>query len=196
MLAGYKPPAPKRRPGQGNVGRNPAKKVPATPSKRSASFDFESGSLAPWKIVEGKFGHIIGSRNTFFHNKGEYNKQGRFYLTTLEPTAEAEKGMDRQTGVIVSPLFIPKAGKMTFRVGGGGGKSTYVALCTADGTEVRLARGINDQTMQSASWDLTPYAGKSMFLKVVDDSTTGWGHVTVDHFQFDGEVLDELPQVK
>ena len=196
LLASYKPPASKQRSDQGNGRRNPAKRVPATPSKRSVSFDFETGKLAPWKIVKGKFGHIIGSRDAFFHNKREYNKQGRFYLTTLEPTPGAQKGMDSQTGVIVSPLFIPQAGRMTFRVGGGRGESTYVALCSADGREVLFARGVNDQVMQKASWDLSPYAGKKMFLKVVDNSTTGWGHITVDNFEFDGRVLNELPQVK
>ena len=110
-------------------------------------------------MVAGEFRHIIGNRDRFFHNKGEYNKQGDYYLTTLETSATAERGSDQQTGVIVSPLFIPKGGEMTFRVGGGGGPATYVALCTADGTEVQTARGVNDQLMQKASWDLTPYAG-------------------------------------
>ena len=192
LLSNYKPPAPKRRSGN-NAKSNPATKSSATPSKRSASFDFESGTLAPWKIVEGRFGHIIGSRETFFHNQREYNKQGAFYLTTLESSADAEKGMDSQTGVIVSPLFVPEAGTMTFRVGGGRGESTYVALCTADGKEVYSARGTNDQTMQIASWDLGPFVGKQLFIKVVDQSTNGWGHITLDDFQFDGRVLDQFP---
>ena len=84
---------------------------------------------------------------------------------------------------------------MTFRVGGGGGPATYVALCTADGTEVQTARGVNNQVMQKAGWDLAPYAGKKMFIKIVDQSTDGWGHVTADDFQFDAEVLAEYPEV-
>ena len=96
-----------------------------------------------------------------------------------------------QVGIIVSPLFIPERGKMTFRVGGGRGKSTYVALCTVDGKEVQFARGVNDQAMRKESWDLTPYAGQKLFIKVVDQSTNGWGHITVDDFQFDAKVLSE-----
>ena len=107
----------------------------------------------------------------------------------------AERGSDQQTGVIVSPLFIPKGGEMTFRVGGGGGPATYVALCTADGTEVQTARGVNNQLMQKASWDLAPYVGKKMFIKIVDESTDGWGHITADNFQFDAEVLAEYPEI-
>jgi hypothetical protein len=172
----------------------PAKKTSATPSTRSASFDFESGKLEPWKVVEGEFGHVIGSRSEFFRNEQEYNKQGKFYLSTLEPSADAERGMDSQTGVIVSPLFVPEGGKMTFRVGGGSGQSTYAALCTADGQEVLFARGVNDQVMQEAEWDLAPFVEQKMFIKVVDQSTGGWGHITVDDFQFDAKVLTEYAE--
>ena len=191
----YKRPTRTRQP-RTAARSNPATKIPATKSSRSASFDFESGKLEPWKVIEGKFGHIIGNRSAFFHNQGEYNKQGKFYLTTLEASPDAAKGMDMQTGVIVSPVFIPAAGKMTFRVGGGNRQATYAALCTADGKEVQHARGINNQVMQKASWDLTPYAGKKMFLKIVDKSTDGWGHITVDNFQFDAKILDELPNLR
>lgn len=192
LLSEYKPrpPLPKTRPrGKGK----PARKTPAAPGGRSVSFDFESGSLAPWKIVGGKFGRIIGNRDRFFHNKGDYNKQGEHYLTTLEASPGAVKGQDEQTGVIVSPLFVPEAGRMAFRVGGGDGPDVYVALCTADGKEVQHARGIKDQVMQEREWDLAPYAGSKMFIKVVDKSTGGWGHITADDFQFDGKVLDEYP---
>ena len=197
-LATYAPRKQNPAPGRGKTRATDgaAMKKDATPSGRSASFDFESGKLEPWKVIAGEFAHVIGSRDTFFHNRGEYNKQGKHYLTTLETSAEAEKGSDDQTGVIVSPLFIPKAGKMTFRVGGGSRSGTYVALCTEDGTEVQTARGVNNQVMQKAGWDLAPYAGKKMFLKIVDESTEGWGHVTADDFQFDAEVLAEYPEVK
>jgi len=45
--------------------------------------------------------------------------------------------------------------------------------------------------MQKASWDLSKYAGKKTFIKIVDQSTGGWGHVTADNFQFDGKLLEE-----
>lgn len=192
VLSGYKPrpSSSAQRPRKGQ----PAKRSGTAPSGRSASFDFESGELAPWKIATGQFGHVIGSRDRFFHNRGEYNKQGRFYLTTLEASAQAAKGQDAQMGVIVSPLFVAERGVMTFRVGGGAGPNVFLALCRADGRQVQFARGINDQTMQQRQWDLTPYAGQKMFIKVVDRSTGGWGHITADDFQFDGKVLDEFPR--
>jgi arylsulfatase A len=178
-------------PKKGKGKSNPAPKIPARASERSVSLDFESGKLEPWKVIKGKFGHPVGNRTQFFHGKIEYNKQGEHYLTTLEPGPEAKKGSDPQTGIIISPLFIPKGGKMTFRVGGGNGPSTYVALCTEDGKEVETARGINHQVMQKASWDMKKYAGKKTFIKIVDQSTKGWGHVTADNFQFDGKLLKQ-----
>ncbi|MDF7825968.1 sulfatase-like hydrolase/transferase [Pontiellaceae bacterium B12227] len=168
-----------------------AKKNPAPAGKRSASFDFESGNLEPWKVVEGSFGHVVGNREMFFANKGVYNKQGTFYLTTLESAAGAEKGNDKQIGVIVSPLFIAEGGSMTFRVGGGKGPQTYVALCTEAGKEVLKAHGVNNQEMQHMSWDLAPYSGQKMFIKVVDNATAGWGHITADHFEFDAQILEQ-----
>lgn len=177
-----------------NGNRKAAPKTDASPSKRSASFDFESGKLAPWKVVKGKSGHPLGSRSNFFRNEQSYNKQGKFYLTTLESDPKAERGSDSQTGMIISPLFIPKAGDMTFRVGGGRGKETYIALCSADGKELKKASGVNNQTMYLTRWDLTPFAGQKVFLKVVDQSTDGWGHITADNFQFDGKVTEEYPR--
>ena len=180
-------PSPKK--GKGKSKQ--ASKIPVIPSERSVSLDFESGKLEPWKIIKGKFGHPVGKRSHFFHGKIEYNKQGKHYLTTLETGPEAEKGSDSQTGVFISPLFIPKGGKMTFRVGGGNGPATYVALCTEYGKVFETARGINHQVMQKVSWDLSKYADKKMFIKIVDQSTEGWGHVTADNFQFDGKLLKQ-----
>ena len=164
-------------------------------AKRSVSLDFESGKLAPWKIIEGEFGQIIGSRDQFFHGKGEYNKQGKYYLTTLEISGNTKRGTPEYTGVIISPLFVPKAGVMTFQVGGGKGAQTYIALCTEDGKEVKTAHGSNKQEMRRVSWDIAPHGGKTVFLKIVDKSTASWGHITADNFQFDGKVLKNTHDV-
>ena len=64
--------------------------------------------LSPWRIVEGKFGHRIGHRETFFHDGREYSKQGVYDLTTLEPSPDARTGLDRQTGVILPPCSFPR----------------------------------------------------------------------------------------
>lgn len=35
---------------------------------------------------------------------------------------------------------------------------------------------------------------KKMFIKIVDQSTGGWGHITIDNFQFDADVLEQYPE--
>lgn len=172
-----------------------APKIPATKSEKSVHFDFESGKADPWKVVEGEFERLIGNRHEFFGNAGgEYNKQGDHYLTTLESSAEATRGMDSQTGVVVSPLFIPEGDVITLRVGGGKGDGTYIALCTEDGKEVGTVQGNNKQAMHEAQLNLKPWKGKRMFLKIVDQATSSWGHITADNIEFDAEVLAEYPE--
>lgn len=200
LLGTYRPKQPTRgspkKRGPQKPNNNPAKKTSAKPTS-GAWFDFESGKLEPWKVVEGKIGHPVGSRDYYFNKKaGPITKQGKHYLTTLEGSADAVKGSDTQTGVIVSPLFVSKGGQMTLRVGGGKSDKTYVALCQADGKELKQARGINKVAMQEVAWDLAPLAGTKLFLKVVDQSTTGWGHITVDFIQFEAEILAEHPNLK
>jgi hypothetical protein len=94
LLARYAPPKrkPASRKGDASASDRAAKRTAATPSARSASFGFEAGELEPWKVIAGGFKHIVGNRDDFFHNKGEYNKQGDHYLTTLETSPEAERG--------------------------------------------------------------------------------------------------------
>ena len=48
-----------RRKPRGTSTNGAAPKTPAGPTERSASFDFESGKLTPWKVLAGEFGHLI-----------------------------------------------------------------------------------------------------------------------------------------
>jgi len=56
-------------------------------------FDFETGDLQGWQVVEGKFDRLVSDRPTF-HNQytpdNKYNKQGKYYLSTVEQ----EPGME------------------------------------------------------------------------------------------------------
>ena len=53
-------------------------------AENKVTFDFESGDLQGWRVVEGKFDHLVSDRKAF-HNGGKpYNKQGTYYLSTVE----------------------------------------------------------------------------------------------------------------
>ncbi len=64
-------------------------------------FDFESGDLQGWKVVEGRFDRFVCDRATFHHGQVKYNKQGRHFLSTLE--LKNGRPDDKMTGVAESP---------------------------------------------------------------------------------------------
>ncbi len=157
------------------------------------TFDFETGDLQGWKVVEGQFDRMVCDRATFRNTGKPYNKQGKYYLCTIETAAYT--GNDAMTGVIQSPTFVLESPRVCFLVGGGKGPGVYVALCLADtDEEVRLARGNNDETMLRHIWDVSEFLGRKVYLKVVDEETGGWGHITFDDFRVPtAEELAALP---
>ncbi|MGM0486761.1 MAG: hypothetical protein ACQESR_08365 [Planctomycetota bacterium] len=150
-------------------------------------FDFETGDLQGWQLVEGDLDKLICNRKFEFHRKVEYTKQGEYYLSTLERRG-SDRPDDTPTGIVESPVFVIKGRKATMRVGGGSHDTTYVALCTIDGEEQLRATGRNSQTMHRITWDLTPWMGRKVFLRVVDQHEGGWGHVTFDDFSVEGQL--------
>ena len=154
-------------------------------------FDFESGDLDGWKVLEGGFASLISEREVFHNALAErYNKQGRYFLSTLEkPDGSAD---DTQVGVVQSPTFTLTGPKMSFLIGGGNHPDTYVALCTEDGKEALRASGDNAEKMRLVEWNAPDLVGKRVFLRAVDRNTGSWGHVTLDDFRATGQ-CEPLP---
>ena len=158
-------------------------------------FDFESGELDGWTIVEGANTKPIGSRDLEFHaGGGKYDKSGKYYLTTLESTAN-DNPTDDTICVIESPVFKLDAGELTFLVGGGGsreGERVELAILGDDGAAepVLNAKGDDNQKLRAVKWDVSPYVGKRAVIRVVDLETGGWAHIRCDAFSIPG-TLDE-----
>jgi len=161
----------------------------ATPSLAQPGvirFDFESGGLEGWRVVEGGFGELVSDRAKFHNAPDAYNKHGEFFLSTLE--RENGRPDDHFVGVVESPVFVLTAPDMALLVGGGDHAETYVALCTLDGKEVLKARGKRGERMARVQWRARKWVGRPMFLRVVDRHTGGWGHITFDHFVATGRI--------
>jgi non-lysosomal glucosylceramidase len=151
------------------------------------NFNFETGDLQGWQVVEGAFDKLVCDRDVF-HNAPtvRYNKEGRYFLSTLEQ-ADGRPN-DTMTGVIVSPVFTLTDPAMSFLIGGGRHSNTYVALCTVDGEEVLKASGDNTEIMRRVVWNNPQLVGRAVFLKIVDQNRGSWGHVTFDDFQATGKI--------
>ena len=150
-------------------------------------FDFETGDLQGWMVVEGQFDRIVSDRDTY-HNGGPYtSKQGKYYLSSVEQQP-GKPSNDRMTGVVESPVFMLSGPEMSFLIGGGDYPTTYVALCTLDGKEFLQARGKRTEVMGRVRWKAPNLIGQKVFLRLVDHETRGWGHVTLDDFTAQGRI--------
>ena len=152
-------------------------------------FDFETGDLQGWEVIEGQFDYIVSDRPEF-HNRypgvsARYNKQGTYYLSTVEQQP-GQPSADRMTGVVESPIFVLADGMASFLIGGGKYDNTYVALCTLDGKEVIRARGRNTEIMRRVEWNVPELVARPVFIRIVDRNSGGWGHITFDNFTAKG----------
>jgi hypothetical protein len=151
-------------------------------------FDFETGDLQGWKVVEGRFDLIVSDNKSLPRwPHMPFNKQGRYHLSTVE-CADGRPGDDTMTGVIESPAFVLKGKTVSFLVGGGNSDQTYVALCAVDGKELMRAVGTNSPMLRRVRWDISPYVGQKVYLRILDRKRRSWAHVTFDDFSADGEI--------
>jgi levanase len=92
---------------------------------------------------------------------------------------------DATTGTLTSPEFTIDKDYVNFLVGGGnhpvGSDNPTAVELLVDGQVVRSTTGQDGEALNWASWDVKDLAGKKAQIKIVDDNSSGWGHLNVDH---------------
>ena len=84
-----------------------------------------------------------------------------------------------------SPAFEVQADYLRFRVAGGGGAGVRVELLDADTHErLREVAGRGDLRMRPVYWDLRPFRGRRLQLRVVDEARGEFGMLFVDDLVF------------
>ncbi|MFE4226578.1 GH32 C-terminal domain-containing protein [Arthrobacter sp. NPDC056886] len=112
---------------------------------------------------------------------------GDFYIGTKRVNTfetGTAPGDDRQ-GTLTSPEFPITKNFMSMLVGGGNrsadsGQILAVQLLI-NGSVVRSLAGDNSGILNWKGWDVSEFAGQNAQLRVVDQATGGWGHLTLDH---------------
>jgi non-lysosomal glucosylceramidase len=138
-------------------------------------FDFETGDLQGWRLVEGDL-CAQPSASDDDRSGGNFGKQGGYFIGTYEGDCG-----DGATGELRSPIFTIGCRKLSLLVGGGQHADTFVALVRADDDrELFRATGANREAMSRVIWEVAPYLGQRVYLRVVDHNTGGWGHINVD----------------
>ncbi|MBN2428501.1 MAG: PASTA domain-containing protein [Deltaproteobacteria bacterium] len=164
------------------------------------TLDFEEGNLRGWTVS----GQAFDNQPTLDDNptargRGQSARQeGRYWIGTYE-NFQGKRGQkagtvqgDGPIGALTSKRFTIPQGTLSFLVGGGSdtqrlGVEFWVKTRQTqefDSDRVYQAAGQNSERMRRVTWDLTPFAGKTGFINIVDNSSAGWGHINVDDFRF------------
>jgi len=144
-------------------------------------FDFESGDLQGASVTSGSFGEIVTDKATFNTTGQAYNKEGDYFLSTLEGPLR-----DGYTGTVTSPQFVLSGPEVSFLIGGGMSSDLAFSIHLADGTEIfSTNRGTNAEPLERRTISLDSYVGETVYWQVTDNSTGGWGYIAVDDIRFD-----------
>jgi putative membrane-bound dehydrogenase-like protein len=158
---------------------------------RQLNLDFETGDLTDWKAEGEAFNGQPVKGDTVHPRRADMvsGHKGDYWIGTFE------RGGDGPKGTLTSIPFVATHPWASFLVGGGSGGDTRVEVVRADTGDVLFrSAGYSMEEMKRAAIDLRELGGKEIFLRITDDSTSGWGHVNFDHFRFHDEkpAIDEL----
>ncbi|HET9649611.1 MAG TPA: GH32 C-terminal domain-containing protein [Microlunatus sp.] len=97
-------------------------------------------------------------------------------------TYEGGPKRDDNVGTMTSPEFTIDADHLSFLIGGGGRSDGSLAAELLVGDRVvRTATGHNDGVLNWQDWDVSDLRGQQARLRIDDQATGGWGHLTFDH---------------
>ncbi|WP_307454014.1 GH32 C-terminal domain-containing protein [Microbacterium proteolyticum] len=108
---------------------------------------------------------------------------GDYYLGAKRiNTWEGGPRGDDNTGEMLSPAFELNGDYVSFLIGGGKRTDgTLQAELVVDGQVVRSQTGPEAGALNWVSWDAAEFAGKQAQIRIRDEATGGWGHLTFDH---------------
>ena len=157
---------------------------------------FENGDLTGWTLEGDKIGVVTNASGWWAENL-PYNKKGAYLFSGI--VNEADGVLESNKGTLTSSAFtVGGTGYISFMLGGGGNPlECYVSIIDANTGEelVRYAnrlfndKGIgiinNGSNLANMVWykaDLSEYMGRSLKIKLVDNSVSNWGLLTADSF--------------
>ncbi len=135
--------------------------------------DFEAGAFEDWSVHGDAFGDGPVP--------GPIGGQGSLQNFKDSGFVNSFHGGDGTTGILTSPEFTINRKYLKFLIGGGKHEDKTGIQLEVDGKIVRSETGHDNHTLWSIAWDVNELAGKTGRLKIVDQVTEKWGHITVDH---------------
>ena len=150
-------------------------------------FDFESGDLQGWEIIEGAFDTLLPERP----DSDPKSKSSHYYLSTRGTPESSRRfktiGIWDYNGVIESPVFVLGGGEVSFEIGGSNSEDTYLAMYSLDGRELRRANA-EKSALKRVKWDVASLGGQGVYLRVVDHNRKSSGFISLDNFAVKGKI--------
>lgn len=157
-------------------------------------FDFEGKDYAGWTVT----GKAFGTRPAQGTLDGQMQVTG--YLG--HGLINTYFGKDEATGTITSGEFKITRAYISFRIGGGADFKRLRLELLIGGRVVRKATGINSfpggsEALVPDGWAVNDLQGRTARIRIIDESTGGWGHLNVDHLvQTDTKPIMQLTDAK
>ncbi|MEO6807563.1 MAG: PVC-type heme-binding CxxCH protein [Isosphaeraceae bacterium] len=155
--------------------------LPTDAKGKPLNLDFETGTLNDWTAAGEAFAGQPVEGDTVHARRGDMTSshQGRFWIGSFE------RNGDLPQGTLTSSPFIVTRPFASFLVAGGAHPSTRVELVLEDkGEVITRVSGDDTEVLKRVIVDLSSHQGKTIFIRLVDDHSGGWGHLNFDDFRF------------
>jgi putative membrane-bound dehydrogenase-like protein len=165
------------------VAADPVSIRPLGADGQPLNLNFEAGSLKDWTTTGEAFKGQpvkgpIDPKRPFGADKVS-NHQGDYWIGGYELLRDEPKG------TLVSAPFKVTQPWASFLIAGGDLPGTRVEIVMKDDNKaIHTARGQNTETLARSVVDLRKFAGRDIFIRVIDEQSEGWGHVNFDDFVF------------
>lgn len=148
-----------------------------TPEGRKLNFDFETGDGSDWTSEGKAFAQAVVKGDAVNARRKDMRSghAGEFWIGGYE------KGGDEATGTLTSKPFVLAQPYLGFLIGGGSGKATRVEIVNAlSHAVIATATGPDNEEMVRAFTNLDRFMGTAVYVRLVDEATSGWGHINFD----------------
>jgi hypothetical protein len=166
---------------------------PKSESGAQLNLNFEAGTLHGWKSSGTAFDEMPAKGDAVRRRRDDMRSghRGQYWVGSYEAHG------DEAVGTLTSEAFPVTHPFASFLVGGGSSHRTRVEIMNAASGEVLFsASGPDNEQMRAVFVDLRPFMGAKIQVRLVDEATTGWGHVNFDEFVFHDAAPSGAVEVK